>query len=328
MKWATKDIEKQFGINRKTLFFYEEEGLLHPERKENGYREYGDEDVERLKIILLLRRMDVSLVNVKKYLNNEVTVQEILREQSGKMRLKKEEYEKKEQEALYLKEREMPLLDYGNLLDVNQAKGRRIALCQRKHRKEYVRQLRNCLIFSAGIILFYAIGYNNATVLGTLPLYIYLIPLFLLIIVYFLNAIHQEAYMEFTDQGIFYYQSGRTKDDLRHFLAILKGNEEEGICFVPYEDIEHIQVHVRKEYFKFWSYGYGIPDEIYTYSIAFTFREGKKFTLRTPYSMEKDQGLFAYVLLSKVKNIDDPHGALQAMAKGLSLTEHMKKLQA
>ena len=65
MELSTKDIEKAFGINRKTLFFYEEEGLLHPQRKENGYRAYHDEDVERLKTILLLRRMDVSLDDVK-----------------------------------------------------------------------------------------------------------------------------------------------------------------------------------------------------------------------------------------------------------------------
>ena len=326
MELSTKDIEKAFGINRKTLFFYEEEGLLHPQRKENGYRAYHDEDVERLKTILLLRRMDVSLDDVKKYLNKKITVQEILHEQSEKLHTKKEEYAKKEQEALYLKDREMPLLDYGELLDVNRAQGRRIALCQRKHKKEYIKALCNVLIFSILILSMIVIGYHSATEISALPLHLYLIPLFLLMIVYFLNAIHQESYLEFTDQGIFYYQSVRTKDDLWHFWAIMKGNEEEGVCFVPYENIKTIHIQTRREYVKYWHVG--LPEEIYTYSISFEFAEGRKFVLRNPYTMEKDQGLFAFVLLSKVKNIDDPHGALVAMAKGQSLTAHMKMLQA
>lgn len=326
MEKSTKDIENAFGINRKTLFFYEEEGLLHPQRKENGYRVYHDDDIERLKMILLLRGMDVSLDDVKKYLNKEITVQEILRKQSEKLHAKKEEYAKKEQEALYLKDREMPLLDYGELLDVKQARGRRIALCQRKHKKEYSKALRNALIFSVLILSVIIIGYNSATVISTLPLHLYLIPVFLFVIVYFLNVIHQESYLEFTDKGIYYYQSGRTKDDLRHFLATLKGNEEEGVCFASYENVNTIHIQTRREYVKYWHVG--LPEEIYTYSITFELNGGRKFVLYNPYTMEKDQGLFAFVLLSKVKNIDDPHGALEAMANGQSLTAHMKMQNA
>lgn len=326
MKWATKDIEKQFGINRKTLFFYEEEGLLHPERKENGYREYGDEDVERLKTILLLRGMDVSLAQVKKYLDNEVTVQEILREQSEKMRLKKEEYEKKEQEALYLKDREMPLLDYGNLLDVNQAKGRRIALCSRKMKKDYVSLFWKVPLFILAFGFICLAGYNNV-IRGSVSLYLYSIPVIILILVYFLISIHQEPFLEFTDTGIVFYRGGNIMDDLRHFIAVICNKEEDGLHFVPYEKITEVRVRTRKQYFKFWSYGY-FPQELYTFSISFAFQEEKPFTLRFPYTMENDQRLFSFVLLSKVKNINDPDHVLNILAEGKDLTEQMQKQQA
>ena len=34
-----KEIEDRSGMTRANVRFYESEGLLHPERKENGYRD-------------------------------------------------------------------------------------------------------------------------------------------------------------------------------------------------------------------------------------------------------------------------------------------------
>ena len=42
-----KDVEKQVGISKANIRFYEEEGLIHPARnQENNYREYSEADVE------------------------------------------------------------------------------------------------------------------------------------------------------------------------------------------------------------------------------------------------------------------------------------------
>ena len=52
------EVEKRVGITKKSIRFYEQEGLLHPERnKENGYRDYSDEDVEILLKIKFLRKL-------------------------------------------------------------------------------------------------------------------------------------------------------------------------------------------------------------------------------------------------------------------------------
>ena len=102
MKKTTKDLEKEFGINRKTLFFYEEEGLLHPERKENGCRVYQEKDCENLKEILLLRKLDVSLADIKAYLRNEMSWQQLLEKQSDALHGKKEQYEEKERKVQYV----------------------------------------------------------------------------------------------------------------------------------------------------------------------------------------------------------------------------------
>ena len=52
-----KQVEELVGITRKNIRFYEEQELLSVGRSENGYREYGMEDVKRLKEIRLLRRL-------------------------------------------------------------------------------------------------------------------------------------------------------------------------------------------------------------------------------------------------------------------------------
>lgn len=50
------------GVSADTLRFYERSGWLpRPARGSNGYREYGDADVEHLRLLVDLRRMDVPL---------------------------------------------------------------------------------------------------------------------------------------------------------------------------------------------------------------------------------------------------------------------------
>ncbi len=44
-----KQVEELVGITSKNIRFYEERGLLTPERAENGYREYHEENIKTLK---------------------------------------------------------------------------------------------------------------------------------------------------------------------------------------------------------------------------------------------------------------------------------------
>jgi len=60
-----KEMEEITGMSRTNIRFYEAEGLIHPRRRENGYREYSDEDAQILMKVKLLRRMDVPLDQVK-----------------------------------------------------------------------------------------------------------------------------------------------------------------------------------------------------------------------------------------------------------------------
>ncbi|MEV0379673.1 MerR family transcriptional regulator [Nonomuraea sp. NPDC050643] len=45
------DLALETGVSRRLLRYYEEQGLLRPQRLPNGYREYGDADVAAVRHI-------------------------------------------------------------------------------------------------------------------------------------------------------------------------------------------------------------------------------------------------------------------------------------
>lgn len=60
-----KEIEALSGMSRANIRYYEREGLLSPHREVNGYRDYSEADLAALKRIQLLRRLDISLEQIK-----------------------------------------------------------------------------------------------------------------------------------------------------------------------------------------------------------------------------------------------------------------------
>lgn len=74
-----KEVEERTGLTAKAIRLYESKGLLTPARQtENGYRDYTDEDVERLKTIAVLRRLDVSIKDIRKWCDGEVSESDLL----------------------------------------------------------------------------------------------------------------------------------------------------------------------------------------------------------------------------------------------------------
>lgn len=69
------EVEALVGITRKNIRFYESEGLLTPRRdSENGYRDYGGEEVRVLLRIKLLRKLGVPLEEIRRMQSGVQTV--------------------------------------------------------------------------------------------------------------------------------------------------------------------------------------------------------------------------------------------------------------
>ena len=74
-------VEELVGITKKNIRFYEAQGLLSPERDpENGYREYSLRDVEQLKRIKLLRKLDVPCEKIRQVSFGELKLSDCLQE--------------------------------------------------------------------------------------------------------------------------------------------------------------------------------------------------------------------------------------------------------
>lgn len=69
------EVERLVGVTKRNIRFYEKEGLLAPDRNaENGYRDYGEADVETLKKIKLLRKLDLPLEEIRRMQRGTLTL--------------------------------------------------------------------------------------------------------------------------------------------------------------------------------------------------------------------------------------------------------------
>ena len=58
------EVMKRTGLSRKAIYVYEDQGLLTPAKGAQGYRDYSEEDTERLLLIAKLRELDIPLEDI------------------------------------------------------------------------------------------------------------------------------------------------------------------------------------------------------------------------------------------------------------------------
>lgn len=72
-------VEELVGITKKNIRYYEDEGLIKPDRNpDNGYREYSLKDVEVLNRIKLFRKLSVPIEDIKKLFDGETSFDECI----------------------------------------------------------------------------------------------------------------------------------------------------------------------------------------------------------------------------------------------------------
>ena len=77
-----KQASEQSGVSAPNIRFYEKEGLLTPARRQgNDYRDYTAGDIRTLKLIRMLRMLDVPLPTIKAVLRGEQPLQQALQAQ-------------------------------------------------------------------------------------------------------------------------------------------------------------------------------------------------------------------------------------------------------
>lgn len=79
------------GLSISNIRFYEKKGLLTPDRKSgNRYRDYSNEDILRLKTIILYRKINLPIDTIYLLLNQDITLESALKRQKDELINQKE----------------------------------------------------------------------------------------------------------------------------------------------------------------------------------------------------------------------------------------------
>ena len=86
------EVANETGLSISNIRFYEKKGLLAPSRKEeSGYRDYAAEDVNRLKMILLYRKMGLPIETIYLVFQGSVSLKVALERQTQELVKQKDE---------------------------------------------------------------------------------------------------------------------------------------------------------------------------------------------------------------------------------------------
>ncbi|MDO4466085.1 MAG: MerR family transcriptional regulator [Bacillota bacterium] len=89
------DVESIVGLTKKSIRYYEEHNLIHPQRnQDNGYREYNEEDIQRLKKIKFLRELGLSIKEMEQLFRNEYSLKQCMEDRIHKIEQEERNYAK------------------------------------------------------------------------------------------------------------------------------------------------------------------------------------------------------------------------------------------
>ena len=89
------EVETVVGLSKKSIRYYEQVGLFTPKRTNNNdYRNYTEEDIKILKKIKFLRELDVSINELKKLTNKELSLKECMQDRITKLETYEKNYQK------------------------------------------------------------------------------------------------------------------------------------------------------------------------------------------------------------------------------------------
>ncbi|MCI7238612.1 MAG: MerR family transcriptional regulator [Peptoniphilaceae bacterium] len=84
------EIQKITGLTRKAIEYYEDKGLINPQKSDNGYRDYSTKDLEILKKVSIFRKLGMSISDIEQCINSRGdTLSSVLRKKQYQLELDK-----------------------------------------------------------------------------------------------------------------------------------------------------------------------------------------------------------------------------------------------
>ncbi len=90
-----QEVEQIVNLSKKSIRFYEDNGLLTPKRNANNqYRMYSEDDVKKLKIIKFLRELGVPIRELKLLDNHKLSLENCMQERIKRIKIEQSKYDK------------------------------------------------------------------------------------------------------------------------------------------------------------------------------------------------------------------------------------------
>ena len=335
----THELEKELGISKHTIFYYEKEGIVTPQRDENGYRSYSQDDLQKLIMVKFLRNLNISIDDVKAILNNELDFKECL--EINQIHLEKQIKsleEVKENIEMYVS-KDLPMLPalqqiqreiknyklgYQKTTDIVSL-GRKLTkkLAIRKFLYKLIPTFLIVLFFSAVIEESFLIRILSVTIISFIFINIFLAFDFQFSQLYLHMPLDQtmNQSVEFLSDGIRYYKFNNFIDNVKYFYAVLLSREDKFMKEYKYEDIKSVELILNHRY---ESYGTPIARDWYVLDYRFEFKDGNHFYFYWPITLDDDARFIGTILDEKVENVIDKDHVIDALKNGIHLNDYVK----
>ena len=335
----THELEKELGISKHTIFYYEKEGIITPQRDDNGYRSYSQDDLQKLIMVKFLRNLNISIDDVKAILNNELDFKECL--EINQIHLEKQIKsleEVQENIEMYVR-KDLPMLpalqqiqrEIKNYKFGYQKTTDTVSLGRKLTKKLAIRKFLYKLIPTFLIILFFSavieesflIRILSVTIISFIFTNIFLAFDFQFSQLYLHMPLDQtmNQSVEFLSDGIRYYKFENFIDNVKYFYSVLLGKEDKFIKEYKYEDIQSVELLLKHRY---ENYGTPIARDWYVLDYRFEFKDGNHFYFYWPFTIDDDARFIGMILDDKVENVIDKNHVIDALKNGIHLNDYVK----
>ena len=328
LSMKTHELEKELGISKHTIFYYEKEGIVTPQRDDNGYRSYSQEDLQKLIMVKFLRNLNISIDDVKAILNNELDFKECLK--INQIHLEKQIKSLEEVQGnieMYVR-KDLPMLPALQQIQretKNYKLGYKkttdtVSLGRRLTKKLAIKKFLYKFIPTFLIVLFFS-AVNEQDVLTRV--------LSVLVISFvFTNGLIAADFLsqsvEFLNDRIRYYRFKGFKDNVKYFYTVLFGKEPKFMNEYKYEDIQSVELLLKHRY---ENYRTPIARDWYVLDYRFEFKDGNHFYFYCPFTIDDDARFIGMILDEKVENVIDKDHVIEALKNGIHLNDYVKKTE-
>lgn len=183
-----QEVSHLVGLSKKSIRYYEENGLLKPKRnRENDYRVYDQEEIQKLKVIKFLRELNVPIHDLRLLQEKKLTLAECMRERIRKIEFEEKKFSQVKEMCLEICDssdtfENIDITKYFQEMNTLNKEGFTMRNVHTKKSKKIREAVVSSLVFSSFFLFLVGIlSYFQFTEVDKIPwiIYIFLILLFL-----------------------------------------------------------------------------------------------------------------------------------------------------